>query len=179
MVPSGAQAGRHGRRALIRLNTYAVVVPSDEGPFELGTDGPTSIVVGVDGSVTSARAAWYATGLARRQHARVTFVYVAPVSCWQRQCPAVLTWRSPAGTRRTGPPRICAAGLKSLVRNLGVEITFVAVRGDLFAELCRIAGEIRADAVVVGASAQAGHRLIGSLAVRLVKAARWPVTVVP
>jgi len=26
---------------------------------------------------------------------------------------------------------------------------------------------------------QAGHRWIGSLAVRLVKAGRWPVTVVP
>ena len=32
---------------------------------------------------------------------------------------------------------------------------------------------------MVGASAQAGHRLVGSLAVRLVKAGRWPVTVVP
>jgi nucleotide-binding universal stress UspA family protein len=32
---------------------------------------------------------------------------------------------------------------------------------------------------VVGASTHAGHRLVGSLAVRLVKAARWPVTVVP
>jgi nucleotide-binding universal stress UspA family protein len=38
---------------------------------------------------------------------------------------------------------------------------------------------VPADAVVVGASAHAGHRLVGSLAVRLVKAARWPVTVVP
>ena len=33
--------------------------------------------------------------------------------------------------------------------------------------------------VVVGASAKAGHRWVGSLAVRLVKAGRWPVTVVP
>ena len=62
---------------------------------------------------------------------------------------------------------------------MGVPITFIAVRGDPFTELSRIAEEIHADAVVVGASAHAGHRLIGSLAVRLVKAARWPVTVVP
>jgi nucleotide-binding universal stress UspA family protein len=48
-----------------------------------------------------------------------------------------------------------------------------------FVELCRIAEEIRADAVVVGASARTAHRLVGSLAVRLVKAGRWPVTVVP
>jgi nucleotide-binding universal stress UspA family protein len=42
-----------------------------------------------------------------------------------------------------------------------------------------VADEVRADAVVVGASTKAGHRLVGSLAVRLVKAGRWPVTVVP
>lgn len=36
-------------------------------PFELGTDGPLSILVGVDGSTTSQRAGWYAAGLARRQ----------------------------------------------------------------------------------------------------------------
>lgn len=43
----------------------------------------------------------------------------------------------------------------------------------------KAADELRADAVVVGASEQAGHRIIGSVAVRLVKAGRWPVTVVP
>jgi nucleotide-binding universal stress UspA family protein len=61
----------------------------------------------------------------------------------------------------------------------GISITFVATRGDPYFELRRIADEIRADAVVVGASAKAGHRLVGSLAVRLVRAGRWPVTVVP
>ena len=64
-------------------------------------------------------------------------------------------------------------------REFGVPIAFMTVRGEPFTELRRIADEIRAGAVVVGASAHAGHRLVGSLAVRLVKAARWPVTVVP
>src|SRR5207302_2869983 len=61
---------------------------------------------------------------------------------------------------------------------LGVSLTFVIARGDPYTELRRVADEMRADAVVVGASTQAGHRWIGSLAVRLVKAGRWPVTVV-
>ena len=62
---------------------------------------------------------------------------------------------------------------------LGISITFVAARGDPFTEIRRIADEVRADAIVVGASAQAGHRFVGSLAVRLVRAGKWPVTVVP
>jgi nucleotide-binding universal stress UspA family protein len=61
----------------------------------------------------------------------------------------------------------------------GVRITFVAAAGDPYHELRRVADEVHADAVVVGASTKAGHRLVGSLAVRLVKAGRWPVTVVP
>ena len=41
------------------------------GDFELGTDGPSAILVGVDDSVTGLRAAAYTAGLARRQGARV------------------------------------------------------------------------------------------------------------
>ncbi|HEU4946748.1 MAG TPA: hypothetical protein VFT31_06325 [Kribbella sp.] len=37
------------------------------GRFELGTDGPRLVVVGVDGSRTSLRARAYAAGVARRQ----------------------------------------------------------------------------------------------------------------
>ncbi|HEV2374031.1 MAG TPA: universal stress protein [Streptosporangiaceae bacterium] len=153
--------------------------PPGEGPFELGTDGPTSIVVGVDGSVTAARAAWYAAGLARRQHARVTVVYVAPVSSLAASVPGgsdLEVARRDAQDRAAEDMRRRTA---AFAQELGVEITFVAARGDPFTELSRIAEQTRADAVVVGASARAGHRLVGSLAVRLVKAARWPVTVVP
>ena len=44
--------------------------------FELGTDGPSTIVVGVDGSTTSMRAGAYAAGLARRQRSRLVVVHV-------------------------------------------------------------------------------------------------------
>ena len=48
-----------------------------------------------------------------------------------------------------------------------------------YTKICRIADEIQADAVVVGSSTQLGHRFVGSLALKLVRAGRWPVTVVP
>ena len=56
---------------------------------------------------------------------------------------------------------------------------FHTFRGDPYSGLTKAADELKADAVVVGASEQAGHRIVGSVAVRLVKAGRWPVTVVP
>jgi hypothetical protein len=42
-------------------------------------------------------------------------------------------------------------------RKLGIEVTFITARGDPYTELSRVAGEVRADAVIVGASAKAGH----------------------
>lgn len=58
-------------------------------------------------------------------------------------------------------------------------MTFLCRRGDAYTELCKAADESRADLVVVGSSEQAGHRLVGSVATRLVRAGRWPVIVVP
>jgi nucleotide-binding universal stress UspA family protein len=137
------------------------------------------ILVGVDGSTTSLRAAAYAVGLARRQRAKVTVVYVAP--------PASLGAATPGGAGLAAARREAFSQVADDLRRrfeegsreLGVSITVIAVEGDPFTELRRTADEIRADAVVVGASAQAGHRLVGSLAVRLVRAGKWPVTVVP
>jgi len=55
----------------------------------------------------------------------------------------------------------------------------VVRQGDPLTVLADVAKETRADAVIVGSSASVGHRIAGSLAVRLVRAGRWPVTVVP
>lgn len=148
---------------------------ADSG-FELGTDGPLVIVVGVDGSATSLHAAAYAAGLSRRQHSRLVVVYVETGPGMADMLP------SAAGTMAE-TRRLVVDDLRRQVeegaRHVGVTAQFVAAHGDPFTELSRIATELRADAVVVGTSTQAGHRLVGSLAVRLVRAGRWPVTVVP
>ena len=78
-----------------------------------------------------------------------------------------------------GPTAMELPTPESGAERLGVPLTFVVAHGDPYTELRRVADEMRADAVIVGASMQAGHRWIGSLAVRMVKAGRWPVTVVP
>ncbi|WP_369251759.1 universal stress protein [Streptomyces sp. R41] len=147
--------------------------------FEYGTDGPKVIVVGVDGSESSWRAASYAGGLARRQGSLLAVVYVQPLPTM-----AFAPGLSAAMAETTSQ---IAEDIVSQVREraelLGdvfrVRWEFHTVAGDAFGGLVRAADELKADAVVVGASEHAGHRFIGSLAVRLVKAARWPVTVVP
>jgi nucleotide-binding universal stress UspA family protein len=156
------------------------VTPDGENTFELGTDGPTAILVGSDGSNTAARAGWYAAGLARRQHARVVVVYVAPEITMASALPAAGAGLAVA--QQEAFDQIGADMRRrtaEVAEELGVDITFIQAHGDPYTELNRIADEIRADAVVVGASEKAGHRLIGSLAVRLVRASKWPVTVVP
>ena len=157
-----------------------MVTPAAAGAFELGTDGPTAILVGVDGSATSLRAAAYAAGLARRQGARLVVVYVESISSVTagvpladaafRQARSVASDKAAADLRRQAEEMAAAWGISS---------TFIATQGDSLAGLHRIASEVSADAIVVGASAKFGHRLAGSLAVRLVRAAKWPVTVVP
>ena len=151
-----------------------------EGAFELGTDGPTAILVGIDGSTTSLRAGAYAGGLARRQHARLVAIYVEPLTSMAAAVPAA--GAALAVAREEGFSQIAGdlgRQAEELARDRGINLTFIAARGDPFTEICRVAAEIRADALVVGASAKAGHRLVGSLAIRLVRAGRWPVTVVP
>lgn len=147
--------------------------------FELGTDGPSVILVGVDDSTNSIRAGWYAAGLARRQRARIVAVFVAPLAGFGAAGPggAALTVAQDEAFRQTAEDMNARAQV--IAAELGISITFVAARGDPYSEIRRIADEVRADAIVVGASAHAGHRFVGSLAVRLVKAGRWPVTVVP
>jgi nucleotide-binding universal stress UspA family protein len=149
------------------------------GEFEFGNDGPSVILVGVDESVTASRAAAYTAGLARRQRARVVAVYVAPNPTLVAATPAGAPAIAAEYEAHEEISRDLAKQAAAMAQELGISVTFVAAAGDPYHEILRIAAETRADAIVVGASLKAGHRLLGSLAVRLVRAGKWPVTVVP
>ncbi|MGY1749578.1 universal stress protein [Modestobacter sp. SYSU DS0511] len=150
---------------------------TEVGPFERGTDGPRVILVGVDGSPTSLRAASYAAGLARRQRSRLIAVFVTEA------VPTMAGWVPTAQALvRDAAAEVDAelrAELGRAAEQLGVDAEYRTAHGDPVTELTRIADQLLADAVVVGASEQAGHRVVGSVAVRLVRLGRWPVTVVP
>jgi nucleotide-binding universal stress UspA family protein len=146
--------------------------------FELGTDGPSVILAGVDGSQSALRAAAYAWGLARRQGSLIAFVYVQPLRA--TNSPEVAVASADLG-------REIADDLERQIREAAERIPegerirweFHTLRGDPFSAMAETADRLRADAVVIGASEKAGHRFLGSVAIRLVKAGRWPVTVVP
>ncbi|KOV52751.1 universal stress protein UspA [Streptomyces sp. AS58] len=145
--------------------------------FERGTDGPKVILVGADGSDSSMRAVAYAAGLARRQNALLAVVYVQPVMA------AGAAFGAPvAATTREIADELVAEIREATERLKGIfelRWEFRTFHGDPYNGLVKAADELKADAVVVGASEQAGHRIVGSVAVRLVKVGRWPVTVVP
>ena len=144
--------------------------------FELGTDGPSRILVAIDNSDTSLRAGAYAAGLARRQGSHIICLFVGEIN------PLVASMPAAAGAAVQMNHAIAEqirAEIKAQAPRLGLEITFLERSGDPFTEIVRIADELRVDAVIVGASTSGGHRWMGSIASRLVKIARWPVTVVP
>jgi nucleotide-binding universal stress UspA family protein len=147
-----------------------------EHRFELGTDGPRTLVVGIDGSTTSLRAGAYAGGLARRQGAHLIVVYVTRPSALVGMAPGAVAAERQASDEIVADLR---RQIEERSAEAGVPVTFRVETGDPYTELVRVADEVRADGVLVGASMQAGHRFAGSIAIRLVKHGRWPVTVVP
>lgn len=154
-------------------------VDATEHAFELGTDGPRSILVGVDGSEPSLRAGAYAAGLARRQGSRLTAVFArTPVT----GATAAFDQTGAAPLARLAEHDAVEAELRELLERHvhGVDAEVVVRRGAPLKVLLDVAEEVRAEAVVVGSSRPGAFlRGTGPLSVQLVKTRRWPVVVVP
>jgi nucleotide-binding universal stress UspA family protein len=144
--------------------------------FELGSDGPRTFVVGVDGSDTSWRALYYALGLARRQRTTIVAVFVvtAPLAIGDDGTIADAAVRA-----RTQAAEELEPAIRALATDYGVRTEFIARAGDPVGLLIEIATERRADALIVGTSQARIHRVRGSIAVRAVRRCPCPVTVVP
>ncbi len=144
--------------------------------FELGTDGPKSILVAVDGSDVSLRAAAYAAGLARRQGCQLYVVFVHNSGAM-----ASMRAESLVGMAQTNveTARALQQQIDENAPRVGVTVHLIERHGEPAVEIAKVADQLRVDAVVVGSSTQVGHRFIGAVGVHLVRQARWPVTVVP
>jgi nucleotide-binding universal stress UspA family protein len=144
------------------------------GRFELGTDGPAVLVAGVDGSPASLRAGAYAAGMARRQKARLVVVCVSAYSGFTGLAPGAAALMEEALAEASA---LVEAAVAEGAAYVGIAVEFISVRGEPASELSRIARQLHADGVVIGASHHL--RLHGSLAHRLIKEGQWPITVVP
>ena len=146
--------------------------------FELGNDGPRVILVGVDGSRSSLRAGAYAAGLARRQGSLLVVAYIQPVG-GMPVADAALAIADAGHEIAEDIHRQLREATEQLPDRLGIRWEFRTQAGDAYKGIVKIAEEVQAEAVVIGVSEKAGHHILGSVAVRLVKHGRWPVTVVP
>jgi nucleotide-binding universal stress UspA family protein len=122
------------------------------------------------------RAAAYACGLARRQRCHLVAAYAITSSAWAWVVPG-------AGALLQRTLDEVEAELRAEIRRLAEEarvpVSFMSRRGNPYPCLRAVADEVQADIVVVGASAKRTHRLGASIATRLVRLGRWPITVVP
>lgn len=148
------------------------------GDFEIGRDGPSVLVVGLDESATARDALAYAVGMGRRGGSDLIIVQVGN---------SVSTAAAAAGIAGIplGPDQVhaiepwdptLAATLDELIPGQWRRLTG---NGDAATELERVAAEYHADAIIVGRSRNPGRHLLGSVAARLVRHANRPVIVVP
>jgi nucleotide-binding universal stress UspA family protein len=115
----------------------------------------SSLLVGIDGSERSERAARQAIGLARQSRGTVTLLHVGD-------------WTE------------AIADQHARLRGHDVPVHYLAAAGDPAVELVAAADSVRADLVVIGTRGRFGARrvLLGSVAEAVVRAARTSVLVV-
>ncbi len=143
-------------------------MPSYRHDFEIGKDGLAVIVVGVDGGDRAVHAAAWASGLARRERARLVLVYVEALTSPAYWSPIGMASAAEAANAFVKELQEAAAAYLDPV---GVPWELVHYRGDPAHGLEAVAADRRADCIVVGRG--------GGVARSLVNDARRPVVVVP
>jgi nucleotide-binding universal stress UspA family protein len=136
--------------------------------FEIGKDGLAVIVVGIDGGDRAHHATAWATGLARRERARLVLVYVEPLTSPAYWSPFGMATAAEAASELVQELRQTAA---QYLDAAGIRWELVHYRGDPAQGLETIAEDRRADCIVVGRG--------GDVPRTLVSEARRPVVVVP
>jgi nucleotide-binding universal stress UspA family protein len=136
--------------------------------FEIGKDGLAVIVVGVDGGDRAQHAAAWATGLARRERARLVLVYVEPLTSPGYWSPFGMAIAAEAASELVKELRRNA---ERYLDTAGVRWELVHYRGDPAHGLETIAEDRRADCIVVGRGNDVPRMLVNE--------ARRPVVVVP
>jgi nucleotide-binding universal stress UspA family protein len=137
--------------------------------YEAGKDGLAVIVVGVDGTSSALHAAAWASGLARRERARLVFVYVEPLSGTAYWSPFGMATAAESAGELVGELR---RTITEYLGSVGVRWELVHHRGDPAHGLEKVAEEVHADCVVIGRGG-------GGVAKYLINDARRPVVVVP
>ena len=146
--------------------------------WEFGSDGPSVLVVGIDGSDTSWRAMYYAFGLARRQRSSVIAVFAVTTSV-PVACDGTVIDMPEAGQGLQEMAADLRTAVQGLAEECRVSTRFVCAPGDPVLVLGGFAAEHGADAIIIGASQAFTHRFFGSVAVRAIRRCQCPVTVVP
>jgi nucleotide-binding universal stress UspA family protein len=143
---------------------------------EFSTVAPNSVLVAVDCSRTSLRAADYAAGLARRNGVGVVGVYVRHHNVFLLTTPNLTAYAHTVENELAGEAE---EYLAESAGRLGTQCAFTVVDGSPVQAIRSLAKELQVSALVVGASERWAHRRFGSLAVRLARTAPCPVIIVP
>jgi nucleotide-binding universal stress UspA family protein len=138
-------------------------------------DGPSLVVVGIDGSDTAWHALAWACGHARRAGCPVLAVYVSTSGYRDR----VGQGTDATAAATTAAARQLRAEINQMAAGFGMRVGFVHRHGDPARELVTTAREHGADLLVVGTSSQLLHRVAGSLPGKLARCREMPLVVVP
>jgi nucleotide-binding universal stress UspA family protein len=141
---------------------------SRRGDAEIAKDGLAVIVVGVDGGERALHAAAWASGLARRERARLVLVYVESITSPAYWSPIGMATAAEAATAFVEELHRAAA---AYLDPAGVSWELVHCRGNVAHGLEAVAEDKRADCIVVGCGSGVARALVND--------ARRPVVVVP